>query len=798
MRISYRWLKELVDFDFDPEELGRRLTLLGLEIESIERPGAGLRNVYIGRILDIKPHPDADKLVVCQTEVGKSEPLQIVCGAKNMKVGDLVPTAVVGATLPGDFTIARRKMRGVESQGMMCSAQELGLGQDHAGLLILPDGLPIGADAIPLLGLDDAILEIEVTPNRGDWAGMIGVARELAASLGSTVRMPDAVVNETGAPVGTLSSVTIEDSSLCPRYAGRVLTDVQIGSSPLWMIQRLIHAGQRPISNIVDITNYVMLETGHPLHAFDFHKLLENKIIIRRAKQNETIRTIDEQLRSLDEHTLVIADAKNPVAVAGIMGGYDSEVGDATTSIFLESACFQPQSIRRSSKALGLQSESSTRFQRGADPEMARFAIDRAATLINQIAGATVAKGVLDEYPGNQPLRTVNLRYRRTNALLGGEVKAESQRKYLKLLGFNLQEPAPEACAVEIPSWRYDVTQEADLIEEIARLHGYDKIPVTLPRVRKTEQVFAPAEKSLRRLRHFLAGLGLSEMMSLSFGSPADTARAGLDGTAATMILLENPLSENHAGMRVSLIPAMLQSVSTNLRRGVDAIGLFEIAKVYLPSEGQTLPNENLHLCIALAGRRGSRHWSVEPRFSDFYDLKGIAESIADEFGATWTLQPIDSPVFESGHAADVRLGDNDIGALGKVNSDVAERYEIDRPIYLMYLELDPFLTGSVPERYFQSVSVFPPSLRDMAVLLDASVQAGDVLETARNAGGKLLQRIEIFDVYTGKQVPEGKKSLALGLVFQAPDRTLTDKDTQKSWDKILRTLQDKYEAQLR
>jgi phenylalanyl-tRNA synthetase beta chain len=798
MRISYRWLKELVEFDLDAEELARRLTLLGLEIESIERPGAGMRSVYIGRILDIKPHPDADKLVVCQTEVGTSEPLQIVCGAKNMKVGDLVPTAVVGATLPGDFTIARRKMRGVESQGMMCSAQELGLGQDHAGLLILPEGLPIGADAIPLLGLDDVILEIEVTPNRGDWAGMIGVARELAASLGTTVRMPGAEVNETGAPVGTLSSVTIEDSTLCPRYTGRVLTDIQIGSAPLWMIQRLIHAGQRPISNIVDITNYVMLETGHPLHAFDFHKLLENKIVIRRAKHSETIRTIDEQMRSLDEQTLVIADARNPVAVAGIMGGYDSEVGDDTTSIFLESACFQPQSIRRSSKALGLQSESSTRFQRGADPEMARFAIDRAASLINQIAGATVAKGVLDEYPGNQPARTVNLRYSRTNALLGGEVMAESQRKYLELLGFKLQEPTPETCVAEIPSWRYDVTQEADLIEEVARLHGYDAIPVTLPRVRKTEQVYAPAEKSLRHLRDFLAGSGLAEMMSLSFGSPSDTVRAGLEDAATQMILLENPLSENHAGMRVSLIPAMLQAVSTNLRRGIDAIGLFEIAKVYLPCEGRVLPDEITHLCIALAGRRGSRHWSVEPRLADFYDLKGIAESIADEFGAAWSLQPVDSPVFESGHAAAVMLGHDDIGAFGKVNSDVAEEFEIERPVYLINLKLDPFLTGSKPERHFQSVSVFPPSLRDMAVLLDRSVPAGDVLQTARTAGGKLLQRIEIFDVYTGKQVPEGKKSLALGLVFQAPDRTLTDKDTQKSWDKILRTLQDKFEAQLR
>ncbi|GMV91550.1 MAG: phenylalanine--tRNA ligase beta subunit [Candidatus Hydrogenedentota bacterium] len=797
MRISYRWLKELVEFDLDPEELARRLTLLGLEIESIERPGAEVREVWVGRILEIKPHPDADKLVVCQTDVGKDDPLQIVCGAKNMKVGDLVPTAVVGATLPGGFAIGRRKMRGVESQGMMCSARELGLGQDHDGLLILPQDLPIGADAIPLLGLDDVILEIEVTPNRGDWAGMIGVARELAASLGTRMILPDANVGEAGGPVGDLSSVTIEDTELCPRYTGRVLTDVQIGPSPLWMVQRLVHAGQRAISNIVDITNYVMLETGHPLHAFDYHKLLQNKIVVRRAKQGETIKTIDEQVRSLEEHMLVIADAENPVAVAGVMGGFDSEVGEDTSTLFLESAYFQPQSVRRTSKALGLQSESSTRFQRGADPEMARFALDRAAALIEKLAGAKCAKGVLDEYPGRAPARTVTLRYARTNALLGGAVEPDAQDRYLESLGFGIEKSQVDSCNVSIPSWRYDVTQEADLIEEVARLHGYDTIPSSLPRVRKTEQVYAPAEKTLRKLKHFLAGIGLCEMMSLSFASQSDTVAAGLEQEASRMILLENPLSENHAGMRASLLPAMLQTVSTNLRRGVESVGLFEIAKVYI-SEGQELPDEPTRLCIALAGRRGSRHWSAEPRTADFYDLKGIGESVASFFGVSLILQSLEQATFEPGHAAALLYDEQSIGALGKINDDVAARFNIERPVYVMDMALEPLLKCVRADEHFEAVSVFPPSLRDMAVVLDEAVPAGEVLETARAAAGKLLQRIEIFDVYTGKQVPEGKKSLALGLVFQSPDRTLTDKDTQKSWDKILRTLQDKFEAQLR
>jgi len=798
MRISYRWLKELVDFDLGVEDLAYRLTTLGLEIESIERPGAEIREVYIGRILDIKPHPDADKLVVCQTDVGQPEPLQIVCGAKNMKVGDLVPTAVVGATLPGDFSIGRRKMRGIESQGMMCSSKELGLGQDHAGLLILPGDLPVGADAIPLLGLDDAILEIEVTPNRGDWAGMVGVARELAASLEIPFNLPATDLVEGDQAAGELSSVIIEDPELCPRYIGRVLTDVTVGASPLWMVQRLVHAGQRSISNLVDITNYVMLETGHPLHAFDFHKLLENKIVVRRAKHGETIRTIDEQVRKLDEHTLVIADASNPVAIAGIMGGYDSEVSADTSAIFLESAYFKPQSIRRSAKALGLQTESSARFQRGADPEMARFAIDRAVELIQKYAGAKVARGALDEFPGQTAPRTVALRYDRTNLLLGGEVMPDSQCKFLQRLGFHVELTSSEGCNVRVPSWRHDVQQEADLIEEIARIYGYDAIPVTLPRVRKTEQIYAPAEKPLRSLRHFLAGLGLAEIMNLSFGAPADLEKAGLGSAAETMIRLQNPLSENHAGMRVSLVPAMLQTVATNLRRGVDAVGLFEIANVYLPVEGQELPEERLDLCIALSGRRGERHWSQEPRSVDFYDIKGIADAIADAFGVTWTTEAGETGSLEVGHTAKLSLDGTGIGAFGRVRAEVAGRFELERPVYLLDIELPRILATQKPDRHFQPVSVFPPSLRDMAVLLDDAAAAGDVLEAARSAGGKLLQRVEIFDVYTGKQVPEGKKSIALGLVFQAPDRTLTDKDTQKSWDKILRTLQQTFQAQLR
>ncbi|MCC6487670.1 MAG: phenylalanine--tRNA ligase subunit beta [Candidatus Hydrogenedentes bacterium] len=799
MRISYRWLKELVDFDLSPDDLAHRLTMLGLEIESVERPGLGVSGIRIGKILDIKPHPDADKLVVCQTDVGQRDPLQIVCGAKNMNVGDRVPTAVVGATLPGDFTIGRRKMRGVESQGMMCSARELGLGQDHAGLLILSQDFPIGEDAVPLLGLDDVILEIEVTPNRGDWAGMIGVAREVAAALGTSLHLPDSSLTEADDLASSVASVTIEDPTLCPRYIGRVMKGVTVGPSPLWMVQRLVHAGQRAISSIVDITNYILLETGHPLHAFDLQKLLKNRIIVRTAKHGETIETIDGQSRSLDEKMLVIADAEHPVAVAGVMGGLKSEVGDSTTEILLESAVFQPQSVRRTSRILGLQTEASARFQRGADPEMAAFAMERATKLIQEIAGAQVLRGQLDEFPGMRPPLELTLRYKRTGVLLGAEVPPATQRDILTKLQFDVRERSPESCTAGVPSWRHDVSMEADLIEEIARLHGFDNIPSRLPMVRKTEVVLAPRETEVRELRRLLSGLGLTEMMNLSFGNPSDLEKAGMGENLKGMVMLQNPLSENHAGMRVSLIPGVLAVLASNLRRGVSDIHAFEVGNIYTKTENNELPTQHLRLCLVFTGSRADAHWGVEGAKVDFFDAKGFAEALFVSCGIEASLMSFAaSGPLKPRHSAQFSCDDTVLGYVGSVSEEVLGRFDIDQPVYLVDIDLDAMLNLPRSKRHFTALSVYPPSLRDMAVVVDAAVPAEQVLQIARDAGGDLLRQVSVFDVYSGKQVPEGKKSLALGLTFQATDRTLTDKDTQKTWDRILKNLRDTLQAELR
>jgi phenylalanyl-tRNA synthetase beta chain len=798
MRISLNWLKEYVNIDASPEELARQLTMLGLEIEAIERPGAEIKDIYVGRILSIDPHPDADKLVVCKTDTGGDEPLQIVCGATNMQAGDYVPTAVIGAELPGGFKIARRKMRGIESQGMMCSARELGLGEDHSGLLIL-DGEPaIGADAKALLGLDDVVFEIEVIPNRGDWASMIGVARELAALYGTALRIPELSLEESGEAASALSSVTIEDADLCPRYIGRVLTDVHAGPSPQWLCSRLIAAGQRPINNIVDITNYVLLETGHPLHAFDYDRLAENRVVVRRAKAGEKITTLDDEERRLDAEMLVIAGASAPQAVAGVMGGADSEVSESTTRIFLESAYFKPASVRRTSRELGLISEASQHFQRGADPEMAVYAINRCAQLMQELAGAKVAPGLIDEYPAPLDSGEVTLRYTRANRLLGTDIPAARQKDILEKLAFEVVRDDAESCTVRVPAWRHDVTFEADLIEEVARFHGYDNVPVTLPSVRPSDRVYAPAHARQRELRRFLAGQGLTELYNWTFSSPEALRRAGLAPEAEKLVMLENPLSENHAAMRAALAPALLANAAHNINHGVRDIAAFELGPVFRAREDRELPEEELRLGVVLSGQREPRHWSRKAASSDFYDLKGLAEALFEEAGIEAAFEAEDCAMYQPGQAARIVHDKKPMGSLGKISREVMRNYAIEEAVYLMELRLPPVLEALKEPARFEAVPEFPPSMRDMAVIVDRDVPAGALLETAARYGGKLLKSVEIFDIYTGDPVPEGRQSVAINLIFQSGERTLTDKDTQKAWDKVLKRLQSEYRAELR
>lgn len=797
MRVSLNWLREFVEFDQSPSELADTLTMLGLEIESIESMDEGVENIKVGEIQSIEPHPDADRLVVCKTDVGGGEPLQIVCGAKNMSVGDRVPTAVVGGSLPG-FKIGKRKMRGVESQGMMCSAKELGLGEDHSGLLILDQTSEIGADAVELLGLDDTVLDIEITPNRGDWAGMIGIARELAAHLGVPLTLPDDSVNETDDPAEKLSSVTIEDAELCPRYAGRILRNARVGRSPAWLCQRLVAAGQRPINNIVDITNYILMETGQPLHGFDFDTLAEQRIVVRRAKAGEKMKTLDGEDRALLNDMLVIADAKSPVAIAGIMGGAESEVGEGSSNVFLESAYFLPASIRKTSRALNLISEASTRFQRGADPDMVVYAANRAARLMADIAGAKVQRGILDEYPNPLSEKKVTLRFARTNAMLGTAIGPDEQRRILGSLGFEASDSSGESSAFGVPARRHDVAHEADLIEEVARLHGFDDIPTTLPRVRPREEVLAPEAGFERSLRAYLVGLGLTELSGLTFTSDAALQQTKLQFNESRLVRLENPLSERHAIMRPSLIPGMLEAVSRNERHGIDQLRLFEMGPAFTADDALELAREDTHVTIALMGTQTARTWHGESDPVDIYDVKGIAEAILEHSGIDAEYGHTEIAPFAAGQCAEIETEGGVIGYLGKIDVDIADRFEIRRPVYVLDLNVSTLRALPRTTSSFEPIPKFPPALLDMAVVVNTETPAHEIQKSAEKAGGKRLKRAEVFDVYTGDQVEAGKKSVALKLIFQVPDRTLTDKETGKDYEKIKEALAHEFGATLR
>ncbi|HOJ32306.1 MAG TPA: phenylalanine--tRNA ligase subunit beta [Candidatus Hydrogenedentes bacterium] len=798
MRVSLNWLNEFVNIDLEPSELAHKLMMLGLDVESVDYLGAEISNVVVGKILSIEPHPAADKLVVCQTDIGEGDPLQIVCGAKNMSVGDKVPTAKVGATLPGGITIGRRKMRGIESCGMMCSGKELGVSDDQEGLLILSPDAPIGADICVVLGLDDYVFDIEITPNRGDWAGMIGVARDLAAAFGSELHIPSAEVEENDQCVENYSSVVIEDTLGCPRYIGRVLLDVEIKPSPEWMQQRLRAAGQRPINNIVDITNYIMLETGQPLHAFDYDKLIENRIVVRRARPAESLRTIDGIVRPLSPEMLVIADAQNPVALAGIMGGADTEVTEATKRVFLESAFFDPITIRRTAKALSLMTEAAQRFQRGADPEMTKFAINRAARLMKELAGATVTTGLLDVYPNPKPTKEITLRFARTNLLLGTNIPSGEQTRYLKGLGFVPTQTGENSAVFCVPSWRHDCQQEADLIEEIARLYGYDLLETPLPVVRRSDQVFAPEEKRTKGLRHRLLESGLTEMMNMTFISPKDITQACLPDTYLDMVKLANPLSENYSGMRTSLLPGIIRAAAHSARRGIEDICVFEIGPVYRPQPDADLPKESLHLAILLSGSLGGKHWSSPLRNVDFYDIKGYVELVFEYFGDVPVCETADFGPLDPREAARVALGDIPVGWMGRLNRKVTATYDLEKPVYVAELNLEPLLGREWQTPTFEPIPAFPAALRDLAVVVDQSVPAAAILETVKLSRGTSLVDVRVFDVYVGNQIPPGKKSVALALKFQSMERTLTEDEVQESCDTILRKLKQEFGAELR
>jgi len=804
MYVSIKWLKELVDIDLAVDELVERLDMTGTAVESVRTVGEGLEGVVVGAVLAKEPHPDADKLTYCSVDIGGSEPLRIVCGATNFEVGDRVPVACVGATLPGGITIKKTKLRGAVSEGMMCSAPELGLGGDASGLLILPPDAPVGMAFGEYLGKADTIIELEVTPNRPDCLSMAGVAREVGAITGKSASIPTSSPPESASPVADSVSVEIADADLCPRYTARLIRGVSIGPSPAWLAERVTAAGARSVNNIVDITNYVMFELGQPLHAFDAAKIAQRggkaTIIVRRAADGERMTTLDGQERVLDREMLVIADESGAIALAGVMGGENTEVSESTVDILLESACFDPGSVSRTSRSLGLISEASTRFERGVDPEGCVRAADRAAALMAELAGGTVAAGVVDVYPKPASPREILLRTDRLNAVLGTDIAADESAAILRALGLEVQPGAAGGLAVTVPTFRPDLEREIDLIEEVVRVWGMERVPATLPGGRGRVGRLTSRQRWLRRIDATMRAAGLNETMTYSFVDPADLERARMSlPEGEVLVELVNPMSEEQAVMRTSLLPGLLRSVSYNQRRGVPDVHLYEIGTVFTTSPGRKLPREHTSLAGVMCGMWSRPGWTGDAVTLDFFDGKGVLETLAVELNPRrFQVRAAEMPWLQPGRSAEVVVDGKVAGWLGEVHPPVVAAFDADAPVVAFELSVETLLAAARDDRVYSEVPRHPAVTLDVALVVDESVSAERVEQAIRKAGGTLLDSVRLFDVYRGPGVPEGSKSLAWALSYRAPDRTLTDEEVRPAHDKLLRKVCGAVGAEIR
>lgn len=797
MNVTQNWLKTYIDFDFSPDELAERLTMLGIEVESVKQLGAALDGVVIGKVDSIRPHPNADKLVLCQVDIGETNALQIVCGAPNVYEGMFAPVATIGTALPTGITIKRAKLRGEESHGMLCSEKELGISDEAAGLMELSSDLSIGSSLTEALGLDDVIFELEITPNRPDCLSMIGVAREIRAETGNDLKLPQVDLQEDEADINELTSVIIDDPDLCPRYAARVVRGVKVGESPAWLKQRLESIGVGVINNIVDITNFVLMEYGQPLHAFDYHKLTENRIVVRRAAENEQITTLDEEERNLTPDMLVIADAEKPVALAGIMGGYDSEITETTCDVLLESANFQPSSVRATAKKLGIHTEASYRFERGADPEAVIPALDRAAQLIAELAGGTICEGVTDVYPGQREPLQIQLRPERVNFILGTTLETSEIEQILSRLGFNVEasQPKKNIYQVTVPSFRGDITREIDLIEEIARVHGYDNIPTALPKGDIPIPVPNISVEVGRRIKHFLLGSGMMESVNYSFCHPHcfDKIRLATDNPLRDTLKLRNPLSPEMSILRTTLLPSLFDNARHNHNHQIDNIALFELSTVFIQGE------EPARVAGILAGEIGEGVYGNPYRSPDFFDIKGTVEGILDVCGTTdYVFKKTEDPTFHPGRNAEVLLENRRIGILGEAHPKVLESYELPYKAYLFELDLEALADAADFSKRFEPIPIYPSVLRDLAIVVDEDMQSDMPIEIIYSTGGELVESVRLFDVYVGDQVPEDKKSLAYTITYHSATETLTDKAVNDLHDKVVKRLNQELGAELR
>jgi len=800
MRVPLRWLAEWVDLP-DEAALLARLTQGGLEVEGVERVGPDLSGVRIGQVVAREKHPNADRLSLCRVDLGGGEPVEIVCGAPNVEAGQKVAVISPGATLPDGRKLEKARIRGVISHGMICSATELGLGADAVGILVLDPAAPVGAPLDQVLAVGDRVVEIALTPNRGDCASLLGIAREVRAHFGGPLRVPPTDPTETGAHAGGALRVEIADPQGCPRYVGRLVRGVRVGPSPAWLRHRLETAGMRAINVVVDVTNLVLLELGQPLHAFDAAQLRGGVVRVRRAARGEKLATLDGETRALAAEDLVIADAERAIALAGVMGGAETEVGERTRDVFLESAWFDPTRVRRTARRLGLHTEASYRFERQVDREGVRRACDRAARLLAELAGGEVARGVLEAHGAPlEPLPVLALDPARANRVLGTALAPDEIAALLARVDVAVEDPAATPFRCRVPSWRNDLRRPVDLVEEIARIHGYDRIPTALPLAR-----LAPVEEARSRTvaaaaRDALRAAGLLECMTLPFTSPAALDGIGLaaDDPRRRLLRVLNPLTEEEGALCTTLVPSILGVVRSNRSRQVERVRVFELGRTFHPRAPGELPEERRELVAAIAGSAEGL-WERSAPGSVYFELKGAAEQLLDGLGLAARFTPgADAPWWHPAASAAIAVEGRPVGGLGELHPDAAGRLGVEGPCALLVLDLDALTAAPAAPRRFQEPSRHPHVRRDLAVLLPRDVAGARVVEAICATAGPHLVEAGIFDRYEGRGVPEGRVSVAFRLVFQRSDRTLTDAEVARAIERVVGMLADRFQGELR
>ena len=804
MKVSLKWLRDYVDIKLTSRELAEKLTMAGLEVRGIETVGGTWDNVVIGEVVALDPHPNADRLKLATVDLG-TEQVTTVCGAPNISLGQRVTFARVGACLMDPHTgeaavLKPAKIRGIVSEGMVCSEKELGISESHEGILILPPEAPVGAPLSAYMG--DVVLDLDITPNRPDCLSVIGIAREIAALTGEAIHLPEVHYEEKEKSIDSFASVDIVSPDLCPRYCASLVTGIRIAPSPVWLQQRLNSCGMRPINNVVDVTNYVMLEYGQPLHAFDYDKLRGRQIIVRRSGKGETITTLDGSKRTLGADILVIADKEGGVAVAGIMGGLDSEVTGRTGTLLLESANFNQAAIRRGCSHLQFQSEASIRFDKGLSRELPLVPLKRATQLLLALAGGKAAKGVIDVYPGKSKPELISLTTRQVKRLSGLKVNIDEILNVLKDLGFECREGDSESLIlVSAPYWRSDIRCSADLVEEVARIIGYDKVPVTrlsspLPPQKSKLSLEARRSELKDKLRNILTGFGFQEILTYSLMSLETLRKVSPQLELRTPPLkVANPMTREQEYLRTSLRAGLLATLAHSQKFEQGGIRLFEIGKVFLP-QGKDLPVEKDMLCAVLSGVRAELSWQADRETLDFFDAKGVVESLVNQLGLKASFGNSDDEGLCPGKGADVVVGADKLGIVGDLHPKVVQAFELSNTVCLIEIDLEKLLTEITRTRGYQSIPRFPSVSRDIALVLDEQVTYRSVEQIIQSF--PLVKNVTLFDLYRGEQIREGKKSFAIRIVYQSPSRTLTDEEVDQTQEQMLARLHQELAATLR